>query len=107
MSVIAQQLFESPLLGGGEILGALQEAPAGLLQDGFPAMARKRPSLLGAHVVQGVVHVGDDVETIENMHGLGTALSNHPDVRSPHVRADELDARAGLLPQHVVGRDGP
>ena len=86
--------------GGGQVLGAFQEAPAGLLQDGFLAMARKRPGLLGADFIQGVVHLGDDVEAVEDVHGLRTALPDHADVGPPHVRADELDARAGLLSQH-------
>ena len=98
--VIAEQLFESPLLGGGEILGALQEAPAGLLQHRLAALAGQCPRLLGAHVVQGVIHLGDDVKPIQDVDGLGTALPDHADIGPPHVRADEFDARAGLRPQH-------
>ena len=32
------------------------------------------------------------MKPIQDVDRLRTALSNHPDVRSPHVRADELDA---------------
>ena len=42
-------------MGGGEILGALQETPAGLLQNRFPAIAYQCSGLLGAHLVQGLI----------------------------------------------------
>ena len=83
--VVTQQLLQSPLLIDREIPGAFEKTPTSFLQDRLTAVTRKRPGLLGAHVIQGVVHLGDDMETVEDMHGLGTALADHPDVGSPQT----------------------
>jgi len=45
------------VLGVGEVFGALEEAPAGVLEDGLIAIAAKLPRLRGAHVVNSLVHL--------------------------------------------------
>src|SRR5208283_631759 len=51
----------------------------------------------GANFIQGLVHLGDDVEAVEDMQRLGTFLADHLQVGLPHIRADELDLRRQLL----------
>jgi hypothetical protein len=57
----------------GEIAAALEHAPADLGQDGLVAILDERARLGGAHVVQRVVHLGNDVEAIENVQGFGAS----------------------------------
>src|SRR5664280_2825182 len=51
----------------------------------------------GADLIQRFIHLGDDVEAVEDMQRLGTFLANHIQVGLPHIRADELDLRSELL----------
>lgn len=97
--VITQPPFESPLLGEGKMLRALENAPTGFLEDGLLAIAGECSGLLGADVIRGIIRLGDDVEAIENMHSLRTAFPNRSDIESLHIRADERDPGAGLLAQ--------
>src|SRR5271167_4743323 len=53
--------------------------------------------LSGADLIQRLIHLGDDVEAVEDMQGLGTFLADHIQVGSPHIRTDELDLRSELL----------
>ena len=80
----------------GEILFALEHAPARFLQQRLMALLSHPARFGGANLVQRLVHLGDDVKAVEDMQRLGTFLADHVQVGLPHVRADELDLRSQL-----------
>ena len=47
----------------------------------------------GADLVQGLVHLGDHVETVQDAQRLGAVVADHIQVGLPHIRAHELDLR--------------
>jgi hypothetical protein len=51
----------------------------------------------GADVVQGLVHLDDDVEVVQDVQRPRTSLADYIQVRLPHVRADKLDLGSELL----------
>jgi len=55
----------------------------------------------GAHLVQGGIHLGYDVEAVEDVQGLRAFLADDVQVGLPHVRADELDLRGQFSPMTV------
>ncbi len=61
-----QQIAQPEALRAAEIGLALEHAPSGLVQDRLVAVLRQPPSLGGAHIVEGVVHLGDYVEAVED-----------------------------------------
>src|SRR6478736_4512276 len=54
-------------------------------------MLHEPACLGGTHVIKGFVHFRHDVKSVENIHRVGTAFTDDPQVRLPHVRADEFD----------------
>ena len=48
----------------------------------------------GADLVQSLVHLGDDVEAVEDMQRLGAFLADDLQIGFPHVGADEHDLRS-------------
>ena len=72
---------------------ALEHAPARFLQQRRVAVLGHLARLGGADLIQGLIHLGDDVEAIEDVQRLGTFLADHVQVGLPHVRADKLDLR--------------
>src|ERR1019366_4815971 len=91
-----------PLLHAGlsrrtEILFALQNAPARFLQQRLMTFRGHLAGLGGADLIQRLIHLGDDVDAVEDMQRLGTFLTDHLQVGLPHIRADELDLRSELL----------
>src|SRR5216684_1534333 len=73
LQVVAKQIAQTEPLLSGEILFALEHAPTRL------------------------IHLGDDVEAVEDVQRLGTFLTDHVQVRLPHVRANKLDLGSELL----------
>jgi hypothetical protein len=57
-----------------EVVTAFEQQPAGLPQDGVAPFAFHAVGFLGADLVEGLVHFGDDVEPVEDMQGLGALL---------------------------------
>src|SRR5947209_7185268 len=68
-----------------------EQQPAGLLQDRSASLAFHAAGFLGADLVERFVHIGDDVETVEDMQGLGAVLADELQIGLPHVRTDEYD----------------
>src|SRR6267142_1916307 len=89
--VEAEQVTETEFLLAGEIPFALEQAPAGFLQDGLIAGLGHAAVLGGADLVEGLVHFGDDVKAIQDVKGLGALFADDAQVGLPHVRADELN----------------
>jgi hypothetical protein len=56
------------------------------------AVLGQAAGLGGPHIIEGFVHFGDDVKAIEDIDRVGAALADDPQVRLPHIRADEFDA---------------
>src|SRR6266853_3019654 len=91
LEVVAEQISQTELLLRGEILFALEHAPARLLEQRLVAVLSHSACFGGADLIQRLVHLGDDVEAVENVQRLGTFLADHVQVGLPHVRADKLD----------------
>jgi hypothetical protein len=95
--IVAEQIAEAELLLGGEILLALEHAPARLLQQRLVSVARQSARFGGTNLIQGLVHLGDDVEAVQNMQGQGTLLADHLQVGLPHIGADKQNPGSHLL----------
>jgi hypothetical protein len=74
-----------------QIFLALEHAPARLRQHRLEAVLHQPSGLSGAHIVESVIHLGHDVKAIQNIQSIAAALSDHPQVRPPHVGTDKLD----------------
>src|ERR1017187_3165212 len=55
--IVAEQITEAELLLGGEILLALEYAPARLLQQRLVSVARQPARFAGTNLIQGLVHL--------------------------------------------------
>jgi hypothetical protein len=55
------------------------------------------PGFSGADLIQRLIHLGDNVEAVEDVQRLGTPLADHVQVGLPHVGADKLDLRRQLF----------
>jgi len=68
-------------------------------------VAGQSARLGGAHVVHRVVHLGDDMEAVEDVDRLAAAFADHLQIGLPHVRAAAEDLAAPVAAQHRAGRD--
>src|SRR5260370_32418252 len=92
LEIVAQQIAQPEALWAGEIGLALEDAPPGLFQHWLVTVLGEAAGLGSTCVVEGFVHVGDDVEAIEDVDGFGAAFADDAQVWLPHVRGDEFDA---------------
>src|SRR5208283_1250876 len=97
LQVVAQQIAQAEPLMLGQVGLALEHAPTGLLQHRLVAVAGQPTSLGGTHLVQRGIHLGDNMEAIEDVDGLAAPLADHLQIRLPHVRADKLDLSGQLF----------
>src|SRR5215469_7075979 len=97
LQIVAEQIAQAELLLRGEIVLAFEHAPAGFLQQRLMALLSHPARFGGADFVQGFVHLGDDVEAVEDVQRLRAFLTDHVQVGLPHIRADELDLHSELL----------
>src|SRR5665213_684019 len=97
LQVVANQIAQLDALQVSEVLGALEQAPAGSFEQRLITFLRHAARLDGPHIVECEVHLGDDMEAIEDVEGMGAMLLDQVQVGLPHVRADELDAFTQLL----------
>src|SRR5437899_7664908 len=74
-----------------EILTMTEQQPTGLLEDRGAALAFHAAGFFGTDIVQCLVHIGDDVEAVEDMQGLGAVFAEELQIGFPHVGADEYD----------------
>jgi len=72
LEVVAEEIAESELLFVFEILTAFEQQPAGFLEDRVAALASHAARFLGAHLVKRLVHIGEDMEAVEDMQSLGS-----------------------------------
>jgi len=100
LQVVAQQVAQPEPLLVGQVLGALEQAPARFLERRFVALACHAPRFLGPHVVERQVHLRHHVEAVQNTERVGAVLGNQVQIGLPHVRADELDLGRQFLAEH-------
>src|ERR1700722_192958 len=81
----------------GQVGLALQHAPTALLQDGFVAVLSQPARLGGTHIVQREVHLGNNMEAVEDVESLAAPFVDHPQVRLPRVRAYKLDLSSQVV----------
>src|SRR5262249_2083394 len=74
--VVAEEIAKPEMLFGAEVLTAAEQQPTRLLEHGIQAFPFQAAGFLGADFVEGLVHVGDDVEAIEDMQGTRTFFAD-------------------------------
>ena len=67
LGVVAEQISEPEMLFVLEIFTAFEQQPARLLEDRVAALAFHAAGFFRAHLVKRLVHIGDDVEAVEDM----------------------------------------
>src|SRR5258708_6824228 len=72
-------------------MGVAEEPAWGFLENWGAAVALHAVGCLGTDVVECLVHIGDDVEAVEDMQGLGAVFADELQIGFPHVGADEYD----------------
>lgn len=88
--VVAKQVSELDELPVGQVLWPLEQAPAPIPEQRLVAIGLELPDLLGADLVDGLVHLGDDVIAVEHVDGMLGASSEDLEVGLPHVAGDVL-----------------
>jgi hypothetical protein len=73
-----------PLRGTSEISLAFEHALPRFLQDRLVAILHEPASLGGTHIIKGFV------KSIENIHRVGSTLTDDPQVRLPHAEQTNL-----------------
>jgi hypothetical protein len=56
-------------------------------------------SLGSGYVVEGFIHLGDDMKAVKDVESVGASLANHAQVGLSHVGAYELDFRGEFFPR--------
>jgi hypothetical protein len=109
--VIAEEIAQFDFLRGCQILRPLEQAPAGMGEDGGQSLCLQFPSLLCPDLIDGLVHMHGDVKAVQNMDGLAGLLGDDLEVGFPHIAADEEQLSRPLLAEHPEkaqqGSDGP
>src|SRR6266478_9117987 len=101
LEVVAEQIAQAEVLVVAEILAAAEQQPTGLLKDRGAALAFHAAGFLGTNVVECLVHIGDDVDAVEDMQRLGAVFADEFQIGFPHVGADEGD-----FGNHVLAHGG-
>jgi putative ABC transport system permease protein len=70
LQVIAEEIAQAELLLRSEIGFALEDAPTGLFEERFVAILGHLARLGGTYIVEGRIHLGYDVKTVENVECL-------------------------------------
>ena len=70
LQVIAEEVAQAELLLRSEIGFALQDAPTGLFEERFAAILGHLARLGGTYNVEGRIHLGYDVKTVDNVECL-------------------------------------
>jgi hypothetical protein len=70
------------------------------MQQGFMSVLLHFASPGSGYVVEGFIHLGDDMKAVKDVESVGASLANHAQVGLPRVGADELDFRGEFFPEH-------
>src|SRR5690349_20013304 len=76
VQVEAKQIAEPEILYHAEVLAATEQQPAGLPEHNIAALPFQTTCFLGTDVIQGLVHIGDDMKAVEDVQSLGTVFAN-------------------------------
>lgn len=99
LQIVAQKFCQLWLLLGRQILWSLEQQPARVGQYRFKAVPFQLLGLLGTNLVNCLAQVRHDVKPIQNMNRMTNLLSNHLQVRFPHVAANVAQPAASVLAQ--------
>src|SRR5438552_11689256 len=92
LEVVAEEIAEPEMLFVFEILTAFEQQPTGFLEDRVAALAFHSARFLGANLVKRLVHIGDDVEAVEDMQSLGASFADELQVNlRAHGRKESLE----------------
>ena len=91
LEIVAEEIAQSEVLVGAKILAAAEQQPTGFPEDRGAALTFHAAGFLGTDVVQCLVHIGNDVEAVEDMQRLGAVLADELQIGFPHVGTDEDD----------------
>jgi hypothetical protein len=95
--VVAQQVGEFDFLVRSQILRPLKQAPTGMGQDWGQSSCLQFSGLLRTNFVNGLVHMHDDMEAVQDMDGLAGLPGDNLEVRLPHVTADKKQLSGSLF----------
>ena len=101
LEVVLQYLLQLDRLFGSQIPIMFQQTPAGILEYLLIAILEQSPGFFRSDLVDRLVELLDDVEAIQYVQGILCLLSDHLQVRFPHVAADELQEVRAFLAQHT------
>jgi len=111
LEVVLQDLLEPDLLMLREVLWSLEQAPTSLRQDWLGAVSAQLGDFGPPDLIKCHVDVPHDVEAVEHMEGGRNLFGDQVEILSPHVAADEADARTPLssergeeAPQALLGQ---
>src|SRR6476659_2319823 len=62
------------MLFGAEVVTAAEQQPTSLFEHNIAALSLQASGFLGANLIERLVHVGDDMETIEDVQSFGAVL---------------------------------
>src|SRR5215467_5101359 len=91
LEIVAQQLAQPEALLPRKVGLALEHTPTGPFQDWLITILGQPASFASAHFIERLVHLGDDVEAIENVHRIAATLADDAQIRLPHIRAHVFD----------------
>ncbi len=80
-----------------EVLGPLEQQSAFAFKNILLAIGLELFDLIKLNLVNCLVELPHDVETIENVQGLWSSSRNDLEVRRPHVAADEMNCSLALF----------
>src|ERR1022692_569897 len=91
--VLTEQIAEAELLLGGEILLALEHAPARLLQQRLVSVARQPARFAGTNLIQGLAHLGDGCGSGPEYAGPGDTAGGSPPGRAATYRSRQTESQ--------------
>ena len=96
LEIVLEEVLEFGVLSGGEIGGSLEEAIAGVVQDGIVAALLELFGFGAPDFIDGFIEFFGDVEAIENIERGGQHPGDDVEVGFPHIGTNDLDLGAAL-----------
>jgi hypothetical protein len=88
-------------LGFCPVAALFEEDPSHFLEKGFQAECAAEADLLAADLIDGLVELFDNVETVEDMESAGQKARSAVEIGLPHVGAQEADAGTELFAKNL------
>jgi len=96
LEIVLEEVLEFGVLSGGEIGGSLEEAIAGVVQDGIVAALLELFGLGAPDFIDGFIEFFGDMETIKNVECGRQHPGDDVEVGFPHIGTNDLDLGAAL-----------